>query len=156
MCCRASDWHLALLGLQCGHTVQCCTLQMCCAYFTGPYRSCCASMQRILSRGIWPFYLILLRWSNFNTNPKPVWIVVVVVVVASKVMGYSAVCVLFPMPCVFLSSAQQDVQRVKSSRPYTSVHILKITLALEAGHGFLLGISGTEIKWHHWLGIKKM
>lgn len=29
---------------------------------------------------------------------------------------------------------------------YTSIHILKITQGLETGHGFLLGISGTEIK----------
>lgn len=39
--------------------------------------------------------------------------------------------------------------------PIPQSHILKITLGLETGHGFLLGISGTEIKWHHWLGIKK-
>lgn len=44
---------------------------------------------------------------------------------------------------------------VKWRRPYTSIHILKITQGLETGHGFLLGIGGTEIKWHHWLGIKK-
>lgn len=57
--------------------------------------------------------------------------------------------------CVFWLSAKQDEQRLKSSRPYTSIHILKITLGLEAGHGILLGVSGTEIKWHHRLGIKK-
>lgn len=34
----------------------------------------------------------------------------------------------------------------KWHRPYTSIHILKITQGLETGHGFLLGISGTEIK----------
>lgn len=56
----------------------------------------------------------------------------------------------------FWLSAKQNIWWLKSSRPYTSIHILKITPGLEAGHGILRGTSGTEIKWHHWLGIKKM
>lgn len=68
----------------------------------------------------------------------------------------------FPSLCFYASwlisgyrHGRMYIGELQRRTAYTSIHILKITQGLETGHGLLLGISGTEIKWHHWLGIKK-